>query len=284
MGKNLFSGSLIDNRAFMKSPPPPPAQPAPPGLDAVDLSAIVGSWSTYHVGTTPPAALVLDTAGRNVVTMEVGPDSLWDTMQVQPANGPAMLLGPGQRYPVGQWKGPIQIRPNVGRPRFPILSTAAFGTWVVSSNALSPQIALGAPLFVPPLIELVAYPSRELADAMPLGVRRAPLAFQATVTGSDVPGSTFLAALVPTFGRTGGTRITLYNANVNDWTGVIWGYRGSAAVTIVWPILPATTFAVAGGETLTIEIDGAWDYLGVAGAWDAGAAQDLVINIDARDA
>lgn len=282
-GKNMFGGSLIDNRAFNKMPPALPAQPAPLGLDAVDLSAIVGSWTTYHVGTAPPG-VVLDTAGRNVVTMEVGPGSLWDTMLVKPGNGPAMLLGPGQRYPLGQWKGPIQVNPSVGRPRFPILSTAAFGTWVVTANSLSPQIALGVPLFIAPTIELVAYPSRELASAAPLGVRRAPLAFQATVTGSDVPGSTFLAALVPAFGRTGGSRITLYNANANPWTGVIWGYRGSTAPTVVWPILPATTFTIAATTTLTIEIDGEWDYLGVAGAWDAGAAQDLVVNWDAKDA
>lgn len=283
MAKNLFGGSLIDNRAFNKMPPALPAQPAPPGLDAVDLSAVVGSWDTYHVGATPPG-VVLETAGRNVVTMEVGPGSLWDTMLVKPGNGPALLLGPGQRYPLGQWKGPIQVFPNVGRPRYPILSTAAFGTWVVTDNSLSPQISLGVPLFIAPKIELVAYPSRELADAAPLTVRRAPLAFQATVTGSDVPGSTFLAALVPAFGRTGGSRITLYNANANAWTGVIWGYRGSTSPTVVWPILPATSFTVAATTTLTIEIDGEWDYLGVAGAWAAGAAQALVINWDAKDA
>ncbi len=282
-GNNLFGGSLKDNRAFQKMPPALPAQPQPAGLDAVDLSAVVGSWSTYHEGAAAPAALILETSGRNVVTMEVGPDSLWDTMLVQPANGPAMLLSPGQRYPLGQWKGPIQIRPNVGRPRFPILSTAAFGTWLVTANTYSPQIALGVPLFLPPTVELIAYPSRELADAAPLALRRAPLAFQATVTGSDVPGSVFLAALIPAFGRVAST-ITLYNANVNAWTGVIYGYRGSTQATVVWPILPATTFTVASTSTLTIEIDGEWDYLGVAGAWDAGAAQALVVNWAAKDA
>jgi hypothetical protein len=247
------------------------------------MSAIVGSWSTYHVGSTAPAALVLDTSGRTVATMEVGPDSLWDTMLVQPANGPAMLLGPGQRYPIGRWKGPIQVKPNVGRPRFPVLSTAAFGTWVVTNNDLSPQIQVGATLFLPPVVELVAYPSLEVAQAMPLGVRRAPIAFQATVTGSDIPGSTFLNALVPAFGRTGGTRITLSGNGTNDWEGQIWGYRGSMAPTVVWPILPATSFAVD-SSALTVEIDGEWDYLGVAGAFAAGAAQALIINWDAKDA
>jgi len=283
-GENMFGrggrpapGGLLDNRSPMKSPPVRPPMPAPPGLGDVDLSPVVGSWSTYHVGTPDPI-LTLDTLGRQIVSIEIGPNSLWDCVEVKPMDGPAIVLSPGVRYPAGSWHGPIRVRPSVGRPRFPILSTAAFGTWVVSANTYSPQIAVGPALFIVPTVELVAYPSRELLAVAPVAERRAPLAFQASVTGSDAPATTFLAALVPAFGRASSI-ITLYNANANTWTGVIWGYRGSAAATVVWPVLPATTFTVAVTSSLSIEINGEWDYLGVAGAWDAGAAQALIVYI-----
>lgn len=274
-------GGLKDNRRLMGGPPPPPPKELTPGLGAVDLDSIVGSWTDYHVGASDKV-LSLETAGKMVAGIEVSPGSLWDAMEVTPQNGPPIVISPGVRYPAGRWAGPIRIRPSVGRPRFPILSTAAFGTWVVQANTYSPQIQVGAPLFIPPKVELVAYPSIELARAAPLADKRSPLAFQATVRGSDVPASTFLAALVATYGRAS-TTIQMYNANANDWTGVLWGYRGSASPTIVWPIAPAVTFQVLAGDVLTVEINGEWDYIGVAGAWDAGAAQDLVLNWNSRD-
>lgn len=212
-------------------------------------------------------------------TCEIGASSLIDAVDVTPANGPKFRVGRGARMPAGDWTGPFLIDP-ARKKTVHLINPSLIPTWRTEEGRVP---GLGN------RIELLFYPTRELAQMHPVQTARAPLVIaHASMTG---PGAATPEAMiqVPTSGR---KRVTFSFKPGNQaldfqiWGAVITKDDGTGQRTQLWPsgagLYENVPASVTDGEDFVIENEH-WEYLIVIGNFTAGANGVLSLHVEAQD-
>lgn len=197
-------------------------------------------------------------------TVEIGPGSAIDQVAVKPANGPEVLLSVGQRFPVGDWKGPWSIRPARAVDSYPPIGVVT--DWVAGSNGgafandgsywslLAPGGATSglagsynAPRIASPYLELLWHRD-ERAMLAPVNKTRAPMIYRGVMAGPNgIQALTSVMACMYTAGRKTvrihvGSRFTR-SINVAVLGANVIGY-GVAAEASIFQMAPAPAAAV----------------------------------------
>lgn len=224
-----------------------------------------------------PTVIPLD--GVKAKTVELGPGSTVSAVWVKAPGGPEILLGVGSRYPVGDWTGIWSVRPALEKVTIDTGGT----TWRAGATTRPEHGGPGKPPYAGEVIEVVGYPTIELAAAAPLMARRAPLLWRSVaLTGPVMGGGETIGAWCIAGRR---TAKFLIQAGANALHFAVYGVACGNSVPQqltkqLWPLAGYQAVAAANAYEVNLDVAG-WEWLVAVGAFDAvGSGADLLVQAE----